>query len=247
MKMYRDYKTFNIDFFKKDLRESLENHTSYDCSCFQNIFIALLNKHEPIKKKIMRFNNNSFMSKALRKAIMHRSKLKSIYNNYRTENNWAHYKKQRNFCVNLLRKTNTEYFQKLNVKYLSDNRNFWKTIKPVFSNKGLNSNKLMLKENNRLITEEKELATVMNTFFVNITESLDLKKDDDSSLNPINFENINDILEEHKNHPSVQEISQTFMTNKKFSFEFVTEGLVREEIMNLDGSKPLLVIYLLIF
>ena len=95
----------------------------------------------------------------------------------------------------------------------------------------------MLKESNRLITEEKELVTVMNTFFVIITESLDLKKDDDSSLNPINSENINDILEKHKNHPSVQEISQTFMTNKKFSFEFVTEDLVREEIMNLDGSK----------
>ena len=36
------------------------------------------------------------------------------------------------------------------------------------------------------------------------------------SLNPINSENINDILEKHKNHPSVQEISQTFMTNKNF-------------------------------
>ena len=43
----------------------------------------------------------------------------------------------------------------------------------------------------------------MNTFFVNITESLDLKKDDNSSLNPINSKNINDILEKHKNHPRV--------------------------------------------
>ena len=43
----------------------------------------------------------------------------------------------------------------------------------------------MLEENNRLISEEKELAIVMNTFFVNITESLDLKKDDGASLNPI--------------------------------------------------------------
>ena len=58
----------------------------------------------------------------------------------------------------------------------------------------------MLKGNNRLITEEK--ATVMNTFFVKITESLDLKKDDKSSLNPINSENINNILEKHKHHPS---------------------------------------------
>ena len=95
----------------------------------------------------------------------------------------------------------------------------------------------MLKENNRLITEEKELATVMNTFFVNITESLDLKKNDDSSLNLINSENINDILEKHKHHPSVPEISQTLITNEKFSFKFVTEDLVREQIMNLDGSK----------
>ena len=27
------------------------------------------------------------------------------------------------------------------------------------------------------------------------------------------------------------------MTNKKLFFEFATEDLVREEIMNLDGSK----------
>ena len=70
----------------------------------------------------------------------------------------------------------------------------------------------MLKENNWFITEEKELATVMNAFFVNITESLDLKKDDDS-LNPINAKNINDILEKHKNHPSVHVINQAVMTN----------------------------------
>ena len=38
----------------------------------------------------------------------------------------------------------------------------------------------MLKEKNRLIAEEKDFATVMNNFFINITESLDLKKDDDS-------------------------------------------------------------------
>ena len=168
---------------------------------------------------------------------MNRSKLKNIYNKYRTDDYCANYKKQINFYVNLFRKTKTEYFQKLNVKDLSDNRKFWKTIKPFFSNKGLNSNKLMLKENNRLITEEKELATVMNTFFVNITESLDLKKDDDSSLNPINSEKINDIPEKHKNYPSAQKISQTFMTNDKFSFKFVMEDQVREVITNLDSSK----------
>ena len=89
----------------------------------------------------------------------------------------------------------------------------------------MNYNKQILKENNRLLTEEKELATAMNTFFINITERLDLKNDDDSSLNPISFENLSDILEKNKHHPSLHEISQTFMTN-----EIVTEDQVREEI-----------------
>ena len=42
----------------------------------------------------------------------------------------------------------------------------------------------------------------MNTFFVNITEDLNLKKDDDS-LNPINSKNIKNILEKHKHHARV--------------------------------------------
>ena len=43
MKKHRDYKIFKNDFVKRDLQESLENHTSYDHSCFQNIFTALDN------------------------------------------------------------------------------------------------------------------------------------------------------------------------------------------------------------
>ena len=109
------------------------------------------------------------MTKTLRKAIMHRSRMKNIYIRKRNDKNRENYKKQRNFCVDLLRKTKTEYFKNLNVKDLSDNRKFWKTIKPYFSYKGLNSNKLLLKEKGNLVSDEKELATIMNNFFINIT------------------------------------------------------------------------------
>ena len=84
---------------------------------------------------MLHFNNNHFMAKALR--VMHRSKLKNIYNKCRTEGSCSNYKKQINFCVNLLRKVNVEYFQKLNVKDLPDHKKFWKRLKPYFSNKGL--------------------------------------------------------------------------------------------------------------
>ena len=51
----------------------------------------------------------------------------------------------------------------LNLKDLSDNRNFWRTIKPYFSNKGLNSNRLLLKEKGNLVSDEKELVTITKT------------------------------------------------------------------------------------
>ena len=92
----------------------------------------------------MRFNNNPFMLKDLRKAVMHKSKFKNNYNKYRTEDNWANYKKKSSFCENLLRKAKTEYFLKRNIKDLPNNRNFRKTIEPLFSYNGLNSNNFML-------------------------------------------------------------------------------------------------------
>ena len=63
------------------------------------------------KEKIVRFNNSPFMTKTLRKTIMHRSRLKNIYIPKRNDKNWENYKKQINFCVELLRKTKTEYFK----------------------------------------------------------------------------------------------------------------------------------------
>ena len=60
---------------------------------------------------------------------------------------------------------------------MADNQKFWKAIKSFFSNKGLNSNKLMLREKDVVVADERALATLMNNYFVNITTDLDLKRD----------------------------------------------------------------------
>ena len=129
-----------------------------------------------MKKKIQRFNNNPFMTKQLRKAIMHHSRLKNVFNKSRTPKTWDSYKKQRNFCVNLLRKTKKEYFENINIKDINDNKKFWKTVKPLFSDKGLNTNKLMIIEKNNLISEESILANTMNQYFTSITKTTASKK-----------------------------------------------------------------------
>ena len=97
-------------------------------STFQNIFLHVLNTHAPVKKKVQRFNNNRFMTKQLRKAIVRCSRLKNIYNKTRSTENWDNYKKQRNFCVVLQRKPKRSYFEQINIKDISDNKKFWNKL-----------------------------------------------------------------------------------------------------------------------
>ena len=77
----------------------------------------------------MSFNNSLFVAKTLQKAIMHRSRLKNIYILKRNDRNWEKYKNQRNFCVDLLRKSRAEHLKNLNVKrYVLKQLNLIKTV-----------------------------------------------------------------------------------------------------------------------
>ena len=67
------------------------------------------------------------MSKELQKEIMKRSKLKNKYSNKRNYKSCSLYKKQKNYCLTLLRETRKKaYIEKLNIKEIGDNKTFWK-------------------------------------------------------------------------------------------------------------------------
>ena len=92
--------------------------------------MKVLNLHAPMKKKIVRGNNAPCINKTLSKAFMHRSKLRNKYNKNPTESNNLLYKKQRNLCVNLLKKEKKNYYNNLDLKILGDNKKFCQRIKP---------------------------------------------------------------------------------------------------------------------
>ena len=75
------------------------------------------------------------MTKNLHKAIMKRSRLRNKFLSDRTEMSQKYYKKQRNICVNLLKRDKKEGFAKLDINFISDNKKFWQIVKPLFSNK----------------------------------------------------------------------------------------------------------------
>ena len=77
---YRDYKTFEENKFARDLTHELENIKNPPYSQFEKAFVTVLDSHVPLKKKQLKFHYRSFMTKALRKAIMKCSGLKNIFN-----------------------------------------------------------------------------------------------------------------------------------------------------------------------
>ena len=110
------------------------------------------------------------MTKALRKAIMTRSRLKK-----RSYGNWNKYKKQRNVCMELLRKTKQDYFNNIGIKSISDTKKFWKTIKSYFSSKGLTFNKILLYEKGSLIEDHASIFRIKSNLD-NVSDKFDFKK-----------------------------------------------------------------------
>ena len=232
---YRDYKNLDMDLFNKK-KTILNTFEDLDYHKFQECFLELLNTQAPIKTKYIRGNNQPYMSKSLRKAIMTRSKLKNRLNKLNTPENWQSYKIQRNICVKLHKQAKKDYFNNLDVNKLNDNKRFWKTIKPYFSDKGINSHKLILIENDSILTNEMSLAKLMNNYFINITNDLELKLDVFTNTNV----DLPSIIENYKNHLSITKIRSTW-NSTCFQFVTVSENDVKTVIKNLCNNKANLI------
>ena len=75
---------------------------------------------------------------------MKRSKLRNKFNKERNIENWSEYKCQRNLCSNLLKQSKKRHFNSLNVNDVTENKKFWKTIKPFFTEKSKTTTNIIL-------------------------------------------------------------------------------------------------------
>ena len=84
------------------------------------------------------------------------------------------------------------FFNSLSPSVISDNRTFWKTLKPLLSNKGNYGNKIKLLENEESIDDDTKVAEELNNFFKTEVASLDIYRD---SYTVENIENMSDLVE----------------------------------------------------
>ena len=66
---------------------------------------------------------------------MIRFRLRNKFLKEKTEFSREAFNKQRNYCVKLIRESKIKYFSNLNIKNITDNKKFWKTVGSNFSSK----------------------------------------------------------------------------------------------------------------
>ena len=141
---------------------------------FEEIFLSVLNNHAHVKKKVVRANNMPYMKKIHRKAIMKRSALENKYYKSKSLEDKQAYKKQRNYSNRLFKREKRNYFNNLSLKEITDNKKFWKTVKPFLSNKEDFNKQITLIEGGEIISEDIEVAERLSNYFENAVKSLDI-------------------------------------------------------------------------
>ena len=240
IKNYRDYKNFCNDTFHKVLLEKLSteniNANGSGFEKFLQICIQTLDIFAPYKKKYLRGNNMPFMNKSLARAHMKRSRLRNLYLKKKTETTRLAYIKQRNYCVSLLRKTKKDHYANLDEKDVADNKQFWRIIKPLLSDKVKSSDKITV-EGGEIINEDGKNAEILNTFFSNAVKNLKIPayQDADPLANNISHPILKAIMK-FRNHPSIIAIKD-FNKNSRLDFCRVSVENVVTEIKKLSTQK----------
>ena len=190
--IHRQYKNFRNDYFRIELENALLKYdiNNIDYDNFIKTFLTVLDKHAPIKKKYLRANHANFVTKLLRKAIMKRSKLRNDFLKDRNDASQSAYRKQRNLCVTLLRKAKKQYFSNLEPKLITDNKKFWNSVKPLFSDKITVKKIINLTENGETLSSDTDIADTFNDCFSSVVQNLNIPRENsmlntDLCINPV--------------------------------------------------------------
>ena len=234
-KYYRNFKNFSFDTFKNDLEVVLQINDCKKIEDLNNLFVTALNNHAPKKHVTIRYNNKPHMTKQLRKEIMKRSHLKNKANITKNPSDLVNYKRQRNLVVKLNIANKRKYFSE--ISQLNSSKPFWELCKPYFTNKGILGNtNIILSENGKNILDKQEIATILNSYFGNIAENLNLPRWPSQSNLPKN-DTIGNIILKYKNHPSIIKIKSTNIISKRFVFHEITTTETAKIINDLSCNK----------
>ena len=145
------------------------------------------------------------------------------------------YTQEKNYCVSHLRKTKIRHYTNLIENKILDNKQFWKVVKSLFSDKSNSGSKINLIENEEYAKTEMKILEVLNSFFSNVVKNLKIPQY--SNFDPI-AQNIEDptlkAIGKYKNHPSILTIQAKYKGRIIF---FCRSIYIEKEIFDLETKK----------
>ena len=130
--------------------------------------------------------------------------------------------KQRNYCVSLLRKSKRNYYSNLDAKDITDIKKFWKTVKPRFFDKTKSAVSITLKDNNKIVERQNEVANNLIDFFSKIASALQILEsyNIDPQSERMSCHKLKSVIK-YRRHPSITAIQNAFK-GRSFSPFFFT-------------------------
>ena len=136
---------------------SLDKVQKEDIDQYKFLVNNLLESHVPMEENYIGRNQSPFMNKSIRKAITARTRL--LHN-----------------CGKLFKNTNSNFYKKLIVNRITDNKSLWKTVKSSFTENTLKDKNIILVENVKTILEEIEVVKIFRSDFDGIDVTRSRKK-----------------------------------------------------------------------
>ena len=130
-------------------------------------------------------------------------------------------------------KQKKQYYKNLDIQ-LQTIKNSGKTSNLTLAKVTQIQKKTMLLENNLIKTNEKEIATIMNKYFTDITKNLDLK-----ASKKCNTKDLNSNVSEFNYYVSIKKIKEFFpdINVNDFDFDTVTMEAFKKKIVDLNIKK----------
>ena len=195
------------------------NNNGYDN--FIKTFLTVLDKHAPIKKKYLRVNHANFVTKQLTKTIMKRSKSYKDFLKDRNDASQSAYKKQSNLCVTLLRKAKKQYFSNLEPKLITDNKKFWKSVKPLFSDKITVTKIIILIENGEVLSSDTDIVDTFNVYFSNVVQNLNTPRENSTLNTDLSINPVLALVEKYKHYQGIISIDKKVEKEASLNLIFI--------------------------
>ena len=140
-------------------------------------------------------------------------------------------------CCNI-KKTQLIYYRNLDTQNLADSRKFWKTVKLVLTDKVQAPPMINLLENGELVNNDLKIAKILNEYFQNNTDELEIKENEANFSRAINMEDpIDNSVYKFKNHPSIKMIKKQWVPQELFEFNEVDAVDVFDQLKRLNPKK----------